>query len=159
MSARSRAASGCSRSTRETARAKARYWPVRTACVRSPTSLMGYENRNAERRTQNLELRKTAFLHSSFCILRSAFICSSFIVQKMSCDHHPLNFRSSFADRAELDVAIVLLGGEVFDEAVTAEDLHSFFRAAHRDLGCIQFGHGRERGDPLAVVFGHRGAI
>ncbi len=51
---------------------------------------------NAERRTQNLELRKSApcrFLNSSFCVLRSAFIC---FLLTLACTARPLQDRLKF---------------------------------------------------------------
>jgi hypothetical protein len=36
-------------------------------------------------------------------------------------DDHPLNFAGSFADGAQLHVSIILLGGVILDESVTAK--------------------------------------
>src|SRR5215467_4328162 len=72
---------------------------------------------------------------------------ASAIGQEISGDDHPLDLGGPFANRAELHVAIVLLGREVFHETVAAEDLHSLFRTADGDLGGVELRHRRELRD------------
>src|SRR5437870_689569 len=57
-------------------------------------------------------------------VIGSAFLR---VGQQVARDHHALDLRRALADGAELHVAVVLLGRELFDEAVAAEDLHAFF--------------------------------
>src|SRR5687768_12150748 len=54
--------------------------------------------------------------------------------QQAPRDHEFLDFARSFADRAELHVAIELLDREVLDEPVAAVDLHGPIRRADGDL-------------------------
>src|ERR1700740_3197999 len=81
------------------------------------------------------------------------------LTQQLPRNDHPLDLAGAFADRAELDVAVVFLRGEVLDEAVAPEDLHAALRRAHRDLGGIQLRHRRRLRDALAGVFDHGGAV
>ena len=51
------------------------------------------------------------------------------ILQQLPRDHQPLDFAGTFADGAQLHVAIELFRRIIFDEAVAAVDLHAFVRA------------------------------
>src|SRR5437764_4704043 len=122
MSASSRSAAGSSRSTRETAWARARYWPRSTAWARSGEAVIASNDR------------------SGFC-------------EQIPGDHHALNLAGAFADRAELHVGVVLLRGKFFDEAVAAEDLHAFLRAAHGHLARLELSQRGELRHFLTRVF------
>src|SRR5258706_15712039 len=56
------------------------------------------------------------------------------LLQQLSCNHQPLNLAGPFADRAELHVAVILLGWIIFDETVPTVNLHAFVGALHGDF-------------------------
>src|ERR1019366_8451227 len=58
-------------------------------------------------------------------------------LQDLARDDQALNFAGAFADGAELDVAVKLLGRIVLDKSVAAMNLHPFVGAPHCDLAGI----------------------
>src|SRR5882762_7504230 len=71
-----------------------------------------------------------------------------------------LNFAGAFANSAELDVAIKLFGGVIFDEAVTAVNLHAFVGDADGDFAGKKLGHaGFAREARIVLISKPRGMI
>src|SRR5258706_5833374 len=89
----------------------------------------------------------------------SAVIPRHSLAQQAPGDDHPLDLARPLADRAELDVAVVLLGREVLDEAVAAEDLHALLRRPDGHFRRVELGHGRELRDALPFVLDRGGAV
>src|SRR5690606_8214603 len=53
------------------------------------------------------------------------------VAKELPCDDEPLNLARPLANRAELDVAVELLGRIVLHESVAAVNLHALFGGAH----------------------------
>src|ERR1035437_6071194 len=79
--------------------------------------------------------------------------------QELARDDHPLDLGRALADRAELDVAIELLDGEILREAVSAVDLDGEIRDAHGDLRGVELRHRRFLRRRAALVLQPAGAV
>src|SRR5687767_4432233 len=74
----------------------------------------------------------------------------------MAGDDEALDLARALADRRQLHVAEILLGGIVLDESVAAMDLHAVLRGADGNLAGIQLRHRRLQRRPLPLIL-HRG--
>ena len=77
----------------------------------------------------------------------------------MARNDQALNFAGAFADGAELDVAIKLFGGIVFDEAVAAVDLDALVGDADSDFAGEEFGHAGFAGEAHIFLIGEPGGL
>src|SRR5436309_8405781 len=80
-------------------------------------------------------------------------------IQQLARDDEALNFARALADRQQLDVAEVLLGGIVLHEAVAAVDLDAVVGDPHGDLARVQLRHRGLFRHAAAQVLEVRGAI
>src|ERR1700688_1121310 len=64
-----------------------------------------------------------------------------FLAEELAGNDQLLNFAGALADGTELDVAVILFGGVVLDEAVAAMDLHAFVGDAGRGFAGEELGH------------------
>src|SRR5580658_10607510 len=74
-------------------------------------------------------------------------------------DDHALYLAGAFPDGAQLDVAIELLHWIIFDEAVTAEELHGLAADFYSYFTGEELGHGGLARDLAAGVLEHGGAL
>src|ERR1017187_353603 len=78
------------------------------------------------------------------------------VLEDLPCDDQPLNFAGALANRAQLYIAVKLLGGIVLDKSIAAVNLHALVGAAHRNLAAVELRHrGLERGLHTGIL--HRG--
>src|SRR5438128_2053923 len=83
-----------------------------------------------------------------------------YFLPRICRDDQSLDFAGAFADGAQLDVPIVLLGRVVFHEAVAAEDLDRLVGHAYRHLAGVELGHARFLGEADVFAVGKpRGVI
>src|ERR1700735_5466061 len=105
----------------------------------------------ARERARTSPVRIRAAQVSASTIVDTALMAAA---QKLASDHQALNFAGAFADGAELDVAIKLLGRIIFDEAVAAVNLHAFVGHADGDFAGIKFCHARFAREARAAAVG-----
>src|SRR5439155_15100484 len=74
-------------------------------------------------------------------------------------DDETLDLAGALADRGELHVAKVFLGGIVLDESVATVDLHAVVSRLHGNLDRIELGHRLLERGTTAPVFEVRGAV
>src|SRR5918993_5056504 len=79
--------------------------------------------------------------------------------QELTGNYETLNLAGPFANRRQLHVAEIFLGGIVLHETVAAVDLDAIFRGADRDLARIQLGDRRFERGAAAFVLHRRGTI
>ena len=64
------------------------------------------------------------------------------LLQQLPGDHQPLNLAGALANRTQLHVAIILLGGIIFDESISPVNLDAFVSAPHGYFAGIELRHG-----------------
>ena len=83
-----------------------------------------------------------------------------FLAEELAGDDQLLDFAGAFANGAELDVAIILFGGIILDEAVAAVDLHTLVGDADGDFAGKELGHaGFPREADILLIGKPRGLI
>jgi hypothetical protein len=63
------------------------------------------------------------------------------IFQQLPRNHQPLNLAGTLANRAQLHIAVILLGGIIFDESVPTVNLHPFIGAPHGNFAGVELRH------------------
>src|SRR6266478_9057160 len=83
-----------------------------------------------------------------------------FFAEELAGNDQFLNFAGTFANGAELDVAVKFFGGIVLDEAVAAVNLHAFVGDADGDFTGKKLGHaGFAREASIVLISKPRGLI
>src|SRR5436190_3555807 len=120
-------ASGALSSIAEIARAIARTSPAWMRCTK--VFITGDAARSASK------------VVSAFAIRDCSHRSGELHLQQLARDYQPLDLARSLADRAQLHIAIILLCRIIFDKPISAVNLHTFIRAAHRHFAGIELGH------------------
>src|SRR5271156_299348 len=77
---------------------------------------------------------------------------SSLLSQNLPRDHQPLDFTGTFANRAQLHIAIKFLRRIILDETVAAVNLYRFIRYPHGHFSSIEFRHARFASEPRIML-------
>src|SRR5258707_11015007 len=82
-----------------------------------------------------------------------------FLAEQLPCNNQLLNFAGTFADGAELYVAIKLFRRIILDEAVASVNLHAFVGDADCNFAGKKFSHAGFAGEATVVLVGEPGGL